>query len=86
MLLYGLLEKIFQTKIVEVIAVCHIFPKPGHPANRALAGVAPGKKLVGIVGMGMLAVVPQECVDRSSAMAGALYPVGGVETVVVETE
>ena len=64
----------------------HICVKRIQPPNGALAGVAPGKKLVGIVGIGILAVVPQVCVDKSSAMTGALYPVGGVETVVVETE
>lgn len=45
--------------------------------------MAPGKKLVGIVGMGMLAVVPQVCVARSSAILGASYPVGALTTVLV---
>lgn len=45
-------------------------------------GVAPGKKLVGIVGIGILAVVPNAVV-RSAAIVAAEYPVGAVDTVVV---
>jgi hypothetical protein len=49
------------------------------PAN-ALIGVAPGKKLVGMVGIGILTVVPNAAF-RSSAMVAALYPLGAAETV-----
>ena len=45
-----------------------------------LTGVCPGKKLVGIVGIGILAVVPNES-DKSAAIVAAEYPLGAAVTV-----
>ncbi len=54
---------------------------PTHPSN-ALAGVAPGKKLVGIAGIGILAVIPN-AVFKSAAIVVALYPDGAALIVEV---
>lgn len=48
-----------------------------------LAGLRPGKKEVGIAGIGILAVVPKEFF-KSAAMVGAEYPLGAAVAVVVE--
>jgi hypothetical protein len=51
--------------------------------NLVVAGVAPGKKVVGIVGIGILELVANP-VLRSLGMYGADHPAGVAVTVIVE--